>query len=190
MINKIVATFKDVCRKHKLIKSFIYNRTYELGGGNDVHPLVWLEEPIYLTNFAQSGAGFQYQVNFSVLLIPKQCGLTFQECQNLALSAGLNIIEYFKKYYSKRENKGLFKVRDGYSGITLQHYYDDDAAGARFSVVFEIVNPTNICLLDEQFDEDKEFEVKELINDFTITPANNCTTFVDKLPDFNIPTTR
>lgn len=187
MINKIVDIFKDVCRKHKLIKSFIYNRTYELGSGNDVHPLVWLEDPIYISNYGQSGAGFEYQVNFSVLLIPTQSGLSFQECQDLALSAGINIIEYFKKYRTKKD---LFKIKDGYTALTLQHYYDDNTAGARFSIIIELVNPTNICLLDEQFDEDKEFEVKELINDFDITPANNCTTFVDKLPDFNIPTTR
>lgn len=156
MINKIVDTFKDVCRKHKLIKSFIYNRTYELGSGNDAHPLLWLEDPIYITNGGQSGSIFEYSVNFSVLLIPKQNGITFQECQDLALSTGINIIEYIKKYRAKQN---LFKIKDGYTGLTLQHYYDDNTAGARFSITIQMVNPTNICLLDEQFDEDKEFEV-------------------------------
>lgn len=187
MINRIVETFKDVCQKHKLIKSFIYNRTYELGSGNDLHPLVWLEDPIYISNYGQAGGAFEYSVNFSVLLIPQQNGITFQECQDLALSTGLNIIEYIKKYRAKKD---LYKIKDGYTGLTLQHYYDDNTAGARFSIVIQMVNPTNICLLDEQFDEDKTFEVKELINDFDLTPASNCVTFVDKLPQFDIPTSR
>ncbi|NDW09838.1 hypothetical protein [Dysgonomonas sp. 520] len=183
MIDIIVDTFKDVCRQHKLIKSFHYNRTYELGSGNDAHPLIWLEDPMYISNFGQVGQGLEINLNFSVLLIPQQNGITFQECQNLAFSTGLNIIEYIKK-------NSLLEIKPNWTALTLQRYYDDNTSGARFSLTVVHPNITNLCLLDEHFDTDKEFEVKELINDFDVTPASNCTTFVNKLPDFNLPTTR
>lgn len=46
MIETIVNTFRELARTHKTIKSFYYNKNYELGAGNESHPLLWLEEPI------------------------------------------------------------------------------------------------------------------------------------------------
>lgn len=198
MVNKIVYIFQRLAEQHKLIKSFYYNRTYEIGSGNEKHPLIWLEDPIYINITGENNNVVEIDVNFSVLLIP-DADMGFKDCQDLAFSTGHNIIEYIKKYKPLK-----IEVKKGSeSALTLQHYYDNNTAGARFSVTLQNVNPANICLLDEHFDagafncdfnddyfkycNDKE---EDKINDFDITPANNCTTFVNKLPDFNIPTSR
>ena len=46
----------------------------------------------------------------------------------------------------------------------------------------------NLCLIDEQFGADNQFEDKSLLPDLDMFPANNCEVFVQKLPDFDIKT--
>lgn len=198
MVNKIVYIFQRLSQQHKLIKSFYYNRTYKIGSGNEPHPLLWLEDPIFIRTSGNNDNIIDMDINFSVLLIPNE-DLDFKECQELAYSTGHNIIEFIKKYKPLE-----IQVKKGTeTALTLQHYYDNNTAGCRFSVTLEDVNPANICLLDEHFNlgafncdfnddflkycNDKE---ESALKEFDIDPANNCVTFVDKLPEFNIPTTK
>ncbi|MDR2950703.1 MAG: hypothetical protein LBV71_16065 [Prevotella sp.] len=198
MIKKIIYLFERLSKQHKLIQSFYYNRNYEIGSGNEKHPLLWLEDPMYINITGSNNNIIEADINFSVLLIPNE-DTTFVDCQDLAFSTGHNIIEYIKKY-----KPFGFIIKSGTeSALTLQHYYDNNTAGARFSFVLQNANPASICLLDEHFESgvfncdfnddylkycnDKE---EDKVNDFDVTPANNCTTFVDKLPDFTLRTSR
>lgn len=180
MINTIINTFKDLARKHKLIKSFYYDKTYELGEGNELHPMFWLEEPIYATNTGNNGQGFYVTVSFSILLIPNE-DRNEQRCQELALSAGLNIIEKIK-----RDEDSPVTVKPDWSWVTVSDYYDNNASGIRFTVNMFIPNISNWCVLDEQFDDDKEFEVKEPLNDFDVNPNSKCEVFTNKPLDFDL----
>ncbi|WP_029902369.1 hypothetical protein [Prevotella sp. 10(H)] len=179
MINSILKIFRQQAQEHKTIKAFYYNRNYELGSGKETHPLFWLEDPV--TGRNQDNV-FSNSVNFSVLFLPST-EESVQHLQNLAFSIGLNIIERIKK----NPACGI-SIRPDWTYTTLRNYYDNDACGCRFSVNFTQVNMQNLCLIDEQFEEGKQFEEDSKLNDFEVSPVNNCEIFVHKLPDFDIKT--
>ncbi|MDR0823574.1 MAG: hypothetical protein LBN74_00645 [Prevotella sp.] len=178
MINSIINIFKEQAREHKLIKAFCYNRDYELGNGKDTYPLFWLEDPVRGYNKENT---FSNSVDFSILFLP--CGEeSVSHLQNLAFSTGLNIIERIKK---QKHTLGL-SISSGWDYMTVRNYYDDNAAGCRFSVTFTQMNMQNLCLIDEQFDPDKAFADSGSMPDFNIAPANNREIFTDKFPDFDL----
>jgi len=180
MVTNIVDIFRQQAREHKTIKAFYYNRNYEIGSGREKHPLLWLEDPIYGSN--QNNI-FVNSLNFSILLIPqKDQGVS--DLQNLAFSIGLNIIERIK-----RQNKEIC-IRPDWSFITLRDYYDNGSCGCRFSLNFTQTNMQDLCLIDEQFDIDNEFDETKIISDFNISPENNCETYTNKFPEFNLKTVK
>lgn len=179
MINNILQIFRQQAQQHKTIKAFYYNRNYELGSGKETHPLFWLEDP--LTGRNQDNV-FTNSVNFSILFLPST-EESVHHLQNLAFSIGLNIVERIKK----NPDYGI-SIRPDWTYTTLRDYYDNNACGCRFSVNFTQVNMQNLCLIDEQFDTDNQFENESLLPDFNMFPANNCEVFVQKLPDFDIKT--
>lgn len=182
MIHKIIETFRRQAREHKTLKAFYYDRNYELGSGKDSYPLFWLEDPMRGSNRSNT---FSNSVNFSILFVPDKERST-AELQNLAFSIGLNIIERIKKHSAET---GI-SIQPDWSYLTLSDYYDDNACGCRFSVNFTQVNMQNLCLIDEQFDADKEFESGSPLNSFSVSPASNCEVFVNKLPVFDLKTRR
>ena len=179
MINSILHIFRQQAQQHKTIKAFYYNRNYELGRGNETHPLLWLEDPI--TGRNQDNI-FTNSVNFSILFLPST-EESVHHLQNLAFSIGLNIIERIKK----NTDYGI-TIRPDWTYTTLRNYYDNNACGCRFSINFTQVNMQNLCLIEDQFGADNQFEDQSPLSDFDIQPANNCEVFVQKLPDFDIKT--
>ncbi len=181
MITTILNIFRQQARQHKTIKAFYYNRNYELGSGNETHPLFWLEDPI--TGRNQDNV-FTNSVNFSILFLPST-EESVQHLQNLAFSIGLNIIERIKK-----DRASGITIRPDWTYTTLRNYYDNNACGCRFSVNFTQVNMQNLCLIDEQFDVDGVFGEEKPLNDFDVSPLGSCDVFAHKLPDFDIRTRR
>lgn len=178
MIKSIVNTFREQARCHKSIKSFHYGRIYEQGSGNELHPLFWLEDPIIGNN---QGNLFSGTANFSVLFIPPNKN-TILHFQDMAFSIGLNILERIKQ----NENSHI-RILPSWTYITLRDYYDNDACGCRFSVDFTHLNMQNLCLIDEQFDEKKDFDTHKVFNDFDV---NSTEVFTSKLPVFNLKTSK
>lgn len=181
MITGIIDIFRRQACQHKAIKAFCYNRSYEIGSGKEQHPLLWLEDPI--TGRNQNNV-FVNSVNFSILFIPDK-EHTVTELQNLAFSTGLNIIERIK-----HDQSLPISIRPDWTYITLRDYYDDNSCGCRFSVNFTQANMQNLCLIDEQFDTDKELDETSPLSDFTLQPANKCEVFTNKFPEFNLRTTK
>lgn len=179
MIKTIINTFRQQAREHKTIKAFYYNRNYEKGSGKDIYPLFWLEDPLIGHN--QNNI-FRSSANFTILFVPTQKD-SIEELQNMAFSIGLNILERIKA-----DRSAQIAIEPNWSYLTLQNYYDDDACGCRFSVNFTQRNMQNLCLIDEQFDANKEFEVKRGLKQFDVSPSNSCEVFTNKLPDFNLKT--
>lgn len=177
MIKTIIDTFRRQAREHKTIKAFYYNRNYEKGSGKEIYPLLWLEDPIAGKNAENI---FRSSANFSVLFVPTAKD-NAEDFQNMAFSIGLNILERIKA-----ERKSPIAIEPNWSYLLLRDYYDDDACGCRFSVNFTQRNMQNLCLIDEQFDEEKEFEVKHGLTNFDISPNNSCEIFTNKLPEFNL----
>ena len=178
MIHSIVNIFREQARCHKSIQSFYYNRNIELGSGNEAHPMLWLEDPI--TGLNQSNL-FINSVNFSILFIPDN-GNDVLRLQNLAFSVGLNIIERIKQQQSD-----TVTILPDWTYITLRNYYDNDACGCRFSVNFNQLNMQNMCLIDEQFDNDCTLTQTSYLNSFNIGQQE---VFADKLPVFDLKTSK
>jgi len=178
MINSIIDIFRQQAREHKLIRAFYYNRSYELGSGKDMYPLFWLEDPVRGYNKDNT---FSNSVDFSILFLP--CSEeSVSHLQNLAFSTGLNIIERIKKH---RNELGI-SILPNWDYMTVRDYYDDNAVGCRFSVTFSQLNMQNLCLIEDQFDKDKEFDKSNPLTDFNVSPANNCEIFTNKFPDFDL----
>lgn len=180
MITSLIDIFRTQAREHKTIRSFTYNRNYELGSGREQHPLLWMEDPIFGRN---EGNVFTNAVNFSILFVPKSDAV-IAELQNLAYSIGLNIIERIKL-----QDNGV-SLRPDWTFVSLRDYYDNGACGCRFSVNLIQQNMQSLCLIDEQFDANAEFESSQSLPEFVVDPANNCEVFVSKFPDFNLKTSR
>ena len=179
MITTIIDLFREQAREHKLIKAFYYNRNYELGSGKESYPLFWLEDPVGGRNQNNT---FLNSVNFSILFVPTK-DKTVQELQNLAFSTGLNIIERIKA-----DRDSGVSIAPNWTYMTLRNYYDDNACGCRFSVSFTNVNMQNLCLIHEQFDAGKVFDIAAPLKGFDLSPANNCEVYVNKFPDFDLKT--
>lgn len=177
MINNIVDAFRRQAKEHKTIKAFYYNRSYELGSGKEKYPLFWLEDPIVGRN--QDNV-FTNTTNFSVLLLPDK-EKSMVEMQSLAFSAGLNILERMKQ-----DKTSAISIRPDWSYITLQDYYDDNACGCRFTVNMTHVNMQNLCLIDEQFDPEKEFESVNSLHGLPDSWSGGIDLFADKLPQFDL----
>ena len=177
MITDIIDIFRNQAREHIAIKAFYYNKNYEIGSGKDIYPLFWLEDPIIGRNQDNT---FTNSVNFSILFVPKDKD-SISDLQNLAFSIGLNIIERVK-----RSREIEISIKPDWTYTTLRNYYDDNAAGCRFSVNFIQKNMQDLCLINEQFDENKQFEKNNNLPDFNISPANNCDVFANRFPVFDL----
>lgn len=181
MIKSIIELFRTQAREHRSIKSFYYNRNYEIGSGNEQHPLLWLEDPIAGRNQDNT---FVNTVNFSILFIPNENSNT-DDLQNLAFSAGLNIIERIK--LTQKEHVSVLPT---WSFVTLRDYYDNNACGCRFTVDLLQRNMQNLCLIEEQFDTAKDFDKNQSLNNFNVSVAQQCETFTNKLPVFDLKTSK
>ena len=179
MINSIIGTFRTQARQHRTIKAFYHGRNYELGSGKESYPLLWLEDPMYGQNRDNV---FVSSVNFAILFLPRSAEMTSQ-MQNLAFSIGLNILERIKK-----EANSPIRLHPDWTYTTLSDYYDDNACGCRFSANFTQLNMQNFCLIDEQFDNGKEFGNDPSLHDFTLHPSTRHEVFEGKFPEFNLRT--
>lgn len=179
MINNMVNVFHRQAKEHKTIKAFYYDRNYELGSGKDKYPLFWLEDPITGRNRDNV---FTNTANFSILFLPDKDKSVYEQ-QSMAFSIGLNILERIK-----RDKASGVSIRPDWTFTTLQDYYDDNACGCRFTVNMNHVNMQNLCLIDEQFDPDKNIDFPLEEGGLPQLIQGGIDVFADKLPQFDLKT--
>lgn len=174
---EIVNLFYELARQHKLLKGFFYGKSYEKGAANESHPLLWLDDPIYGQTVNQT---IRYTVNVDILGIPAN-EKEVVDVQSAAFTVGLTIAERVKQL---RAQTG-YSV-EGFSFVSLRDYYDNDAAGFRFTYTIIQANPVNRCADD--FDPAKQFSQGGLLPDFRADSPDGCAVFNDKagLPNFKI----
>lgn len=175
MIDTITQLFRQQAREHKALQSFIYARNYDKGSGKDTYPLFWLEDPI---GGSINSNVFDNNLSFCILLLNETNDIS--RLQSIAFSIGLNIIERIKKHHKDTINITTWNY------TTLRHYYDDDAVGCRFSIRFNTLNIQNLCLIDEQFDENKSFAKANNMPTFDLQTTNACEHYSDLLPVFDL----
>lgn len=142
---RIVDLFYEQARQHRAVRGFRYGKDSAKGGTGDLYPQVWVDDPIYIQSVGQGG--IRYTVNFDVLGVPDR-EREVLDVQRAAQAVGLDMLERMRKL---RNETGY--ALDGFSGISLREYYDDRAAGWRFTAYFIAANPVPMCA--DRFDPDK-----------------------------------
>lgn len=174
---QIVNIFYELARQHNQIKGFIYGKGYEKGAANEAHPLLWLDDPIYGQSIAQT---LQFTCNVDILGIPEN-EKEVLNVQTAAFNTGLALAEKIKQ----TKIQTGFSI-DSFSFLSLRDYYDNNAAGYRFTYILTQANPVDRCAND--FDPSKEFPKVETLPDFKVENPDGCAVFNDKagLPNFKL----
>jgi hypothetical protein len=174
---QIVNLFYVLAREHKQINGFLYGKSYEKGAANEAHPLVWMDDPVYGRSVNQT---LSYTCNVDILGIPDK-EKNVLEVQEAAFKIGLTFAEQIKSIYPSTG----FKI-DGFTFISLRDYYDNNAAGYRFTYSIIQANPVNRC--NNDFDPSKQFPTVEALPEFKVENPNGCAIFSEKtgLPSFKI----
>lgn len=200
MINSIIRTFYNIAKEHVLVRQFKYDRLSKGSGiGEENHPLVFLEDPIYVGDSTLNDGSVKCTVNFDVVMTPQAFEnydsrqLSPEECQTVAHAIALNFvaklkdIEHNYENYDEEQYNTSIKVLS-YNFVTLRYWYDNAAAGVRCTMVISVDNPINYCDLEEHFDPTKEFDLGELLQPIDTDDAAGCVdvSFDYKLPRINL----
>lgn len=177
---QIVNLFYELARQQKEMKGFKYGKGYSKGAGTDIYPLTWVDDPLTVSSAGPTINVMRWTVNVDVLGIPKDDADTLA-VQVRAFLIGLSYIEKTKEI---KNVTGL--DIESFTAVSLREYYDDNAAGWRFTYIVSAANPVNRCA--DYFDPDKEFNKDNPLPDFNTQNPDGCAVFNDKkgLPNFNI----
>ena len=175
---QIVNFFYELARQHKKINAFTYGKSYEKGAGNSAYPLLWLDDPI--AGQLTGTNVIRWTVNLDVLGLPST-GDEVPTVQSGAFDTGLSIIERIK---AVRATTGISV--EGFNFLSLRDYYDDNAAGYRFTLFLNQANPVNKCADD--FDDAKTFPAVDSLPAFNVENPDGCAIFNEGsgLPNFSI----
>lgn len=191
MIKEIVNLFYKLSEKHKLIRSFKYDRLSKGAGvGDELMPHVFLEDPLYFGNATTNSGTIPVTVNFNIVITPQlleNWGIypSTETGQNLCHSIALNFIARLRQMIKNGDISYVTGI-DSWNFITLKHWYDNDADGVRCTLVIEVKNDINYCDTDEHFDENKEFDIKKYLPEIETDDASGCSIFSNKLSKFEL----
>ena len=169
----------ELARQHSEIRAFRYDSVAESGTGAEAYPLLWLEEPLFADN--NDARLLRVRFNFSVTAIPETKN-EVSAVQKRCFAIGLSVIEKMRTV----QDQTLLSVAS-FNALTLREYYDNASAGARFSVAATLLNPQDLCRLNEVFDPAKSFPNPQQLPRFA-NPDNGCALFPEKpqLPSFDL----
>jgi len=192
IVRKIIDTFYDLAKQHKLIRSFVYDRVSKgMGTGEKQYPQFFLEDPIYINDSTPLTGQTLCTVNFDITCLPQAFSnwdvrqLTEAECQNVCHQIGLHIVAKLRALNMEFDTRiGMEVVK--YSFMTLRNWGDDKAAGVRCTIQLALDNDIQLCDLDEHFDSEKEFNLGNLLDNIDTDNAYGCTTFDYKLPKIKL----
>lgn len=191
MVKDIVNLFYEISEKHKLVRSFKYDRLSKGAGvGDELMPHVFLEDPLYFGNATTNSGTVPVTVNFDIVITPQllenwNIYPSTETGQNLCHSIALNFIARLRQMIKNGEI-GYVTGIDSWNFMTLKHWYDNDADGVRVTLVIEVKNDINYCDIDEHFDEEKEFDIKKYLPEIETDEASGCAVFENKLPKFDL----
>lgn len=173
---EIVNAFYELARQHKQIKGFRYGKTSDKGAGTDNYPLTWVDDPIQ--GQSQADNVLTYIVNVDILGLPENEDDVLA-VQTAAFKVGLSYREQL------REIQNVTGLRvSSISFISLRQYYDDNAAGYRFTYMVVSSNPLDRCEIN--YDPNKELSRDNPLPDFKTENPTGCAIFNNKkgLPNF------
>ena len=192
IVRKIIDTFYDLAKQHKLIRSFTYDRVSKgMGIGEKMYPQFFLEDPIYINDSTPTTGKTPCIINFDITCLPQAFSnynvrqLTEAECQNVCHQIALHIIAKLRADNLEWETRNGVEVVK-FSFLTLRNWGDDKASGVRCTLQLSVDNDIQLCNLDEHFDSEKEFDLGNLLDDINTDDAHGCTDFSYKLPKIKL----
>lgn len=191
MVKDIVHLFYELSEKHKLIRSFKYDRLSKGAGvGDEMMPHVFLEDPLYFGNADTNSGTVPVTINFDIVITPQlleNWGInpSTEAGQNLCQGIALNFIAKIRQMMKDGDLLNVSSIAS-WNFITLKHWYDNDCDGVRCTLVLNVKNEINFCDIDEHFDENKEFDIKKYLPEIETDDAQGCVVFDNKLPKFSL----
>lgn len=148
MIKDLVNIIKDVCLRHKGVRTFRYQSGIYNNAQNNYKPFqVYLDDVSY-HNLNITTNIFTVEFNMYILSQPTKDKDGILEVQDNAYTIAADIVAYLDINYA-----GVLSMHD-FSIMTLSHYSDDDSAGVRLSITLETPSPVNLCSLDDNFNDE------------------------------------
>lgn len=173
MISNIHNTFKELARQHSAIKGFYCGKVSKsLGTGEQLYPLVFLEDNMSIATSKIDQAILNVNVNFQVLMAPQANDnqYTVIECESICEKISQQILLKIKA----DKKAGLTEIGvASFNTMTVSNWYDDKSAGVRVSCLLQIPNEINYCELDD-FDPEGTLSKTDLLSDIDTTGAENC----------------
>lgn len=191
MVKDIVDLFYELSEKHKLIRSFKYDRLSKGAGvGDEMMPHVFLEDPLYFGNTDTTTGTVPVTINFDIVITPQlleNWGInpSTEAGQNLCHGIALNFIAKIRQMMKDGDLLNVSSIAS-WNFVTLKHWYDNDCDGVRCTLVLNVKNEINFCDIDEHFDEEKEFDIKKYLPEIDTDDAQGCVVFDNKLPKFSL----
>ena len=191
MVKDIVDLFYELSEKHKLIRSFKYDRLSKGAGvGDEMMPHVFLEDPLYFGNTDTTTGTVPVTINFDIVITPQlleNWGInpSTEAGQNLCHGIALNFIAKIRQMMKDGDLLNVSSIAS-WNFVTLKHWYDNDCDGVRCTLVLNVKNEINFCDIDEHFDEEKEFDIKKYLPEIETDDAQGCAVFDNKLPKFSL----
>lgn len=191
MVKDIVDLFYELSEKHKLIRSFKYDRLSKGAGvGDEMMPHVFLEDPLYFGNTDTTTGTVPVTINFDIVITPQlleNWGInpSTEAGQNLCHGIALNFIAKIRQMMKDGDLLNVLSIAS-WNFVTLKHWYDNDCDGVRCTLVLNVRNEINFCDIDEHFDEEKEFDIKKYLPEIETDDAQGCVVFDNKLPKFSL----
>jgi len=192
IIKKVIETFYDLSKQHKLIRSFVYDRVSKgMGTGEKNYPQCFLEDPIYILDSTPLDGKVYVTVNFDITCLPHAFSnynvkqLTEEECENVCHQIALHYVARLRELNKDFDTRNGVEVAK-FSFVTLRNWGDDKAAGVRCTIRLAVDNDIQLCDLDEHFDPEKEFDLGKLLDDVDTDNAHGCVEFDYKLPKITL----
>lgn len=191
MVKDIVDLFYELSEKHKLIRSFKYDRLSKGAGvGDEMMPHVFLEDPLYFGNTDTTTGTVPVTINFDIVITPQlleNWGInpSTEAGQNLCHGIALNFIAKIRQMMKDGDLLSVSSIAS-WNFVTLKHWYDNDCDGVRCTLVLNVRNEINFCDIDEHFDEEKEFDIKKYLPEIETDDASGCSIFSNKLSKFDL----
>lgn len=143
-IQELKDTIKDVCLRHKDVKSFdignAYNRAEDV---TSLYPKCYLEMPYEYDYAIEAGTADEINIQLDVLLLSKTDDVNDNhEAISLAKEIADNILHYLN--YEIDEIALTLA-----SGISLREFSDDDVSGWRLDLTFQM--NSEVCNYKENF---------------------------------------
>lgn len=175
MIKDLVEIFKNISLRHKNVRTFRYQNDMHNNAQNNHKTYQVYLDTVSLHQLNITTNIFTSSFELYILSQPDgTSGNTIEDVQNYAFTIAVDILGALDNW---EDYKGVLSIHD-YSILTVSEYSDDNSSGVKLSVILETPSPLNLCLLDDNFnedpyqeDEDHEIDVDEdEVGDIDITP--------------------